>query len=441
MANECDRGRKQEQEAVRTTIVGGRPPGCGKSVGQIPRGIEVLVKKAAVDGDFRALLLWQRGGAAKTIGLELSAAENMMLSSVPAAQLQSIIDATTVPPGHMPAFLGKVAAVMLAALGIIQGGCDSREQARPAGIRPEDAGPRDNVAVSTRPTAPAENAKQDLPVVVAGAVVAPYTPPPSTRPANAPGDESPVVVFGATISRPEDLRTRGIRPLRPPTPPTTAPTTAPAKGPMPRGVAGIMPERPQGAGDGGANPRVQPIAGIISDRPQETVIRGLRADEPRRPPTTQPAIEQSPDHSGPGNTTVLGLMTDRPNVRGARADRPRPPSTQPAEPPWPGNVIVVGLIADRPSAIKGIRTDRPDTTTTQRTTPPTTQPSVQPVKPQPPMIIAGIMPAEPPQLSRGIRPDRPPAEKPTSRPVARSEPTPESRVMDGIRPDRPERSK
>ena len=49
--------RPQEQEAVRTTIVGGRPPGSGKSVGNIPRGIEVLVKKVfcnirpkAIDG-------------------------------------------------------------------------------------------------------------------------------------------------------------------------------------------------------------------------------------------------------------------------------------------------------------------------------------------------------------------------------------------------------
>jgi len=38
-----------EQEAVRTTIVGGRPPGSGQPVGRIPRGIEVLLKKAAVD--------------------------------------------------------------------------------------------------------------------------------------------------------------------------------------------------------------------------------------------------------------------------------------------------------------------------------------------------------------------------------------------------------
>jgi hypothetical protein len=34
--------RPREQEAVRMTIVGGRPSGSGQPVGDIPRGIEVL---------------------------------------------------------------------------------------------------------------------------------------------------------------------------------------------------------------------------------------------------------------------------------------------------------------------------------------------------------------------------------------------------------------
>ena len=61
-----------ECEAVRTTIVGGRPPGSGTSIGSIPRGIEVLVKKAAVDPAFRTLLLERRGQAAEAIGLVLA---------------------------------------------------------------------------------------------------------------------------------------------------------------------------------------------------------------------------------------------------------------------------------------------------------------------------------------------------------------------------------
>ena len=56
--------RPPEQEAVNTTIVGGRPPGCGKPVGEIPRGIEILVKKASVDEAFKELLLARRAEAA-----------------------------------------------------------------------------------------------------------------------------------------------------------------------------------------------------------------------------------------------------------------------------------------------------------------------------------------------------------------------------------------
>jgi len=109
--------RRQEQPAVKTTIVGGRPPGPGKAVGEIPRGIEVLVKKASVDADFKSLLLEKRAEAARDIGLELTPAEAMMLDAVPAAQLEAIIATTSVSPISRAAFLGKAAAVMLAALG------------------------------------------------------------------------------------------------------------------------------------------------------------------------------------------------------------------------------------------------------------------------------------------------------------------------------------
>jgi hypothetical protein len=110
--------RPIEQEAVRTTIVGGRPPGSGKPLGPIPRGIEVLVKKAAVDPEFKRLLIEKRGEAAREIGLALEPAETMMLAAAPAAQLEAIIDQTTVSPSLRPAFLGRAAAVMLAALGV-----------------------------------------------------------------------------------------------------------------------------------------------------------------------------------------------------------------------------------------------------------------------------------------------------------------------------------
>jgi len=85
------KGRLAEQEAVNTTIVGGRPPGCGRPVGPIPRGIEVLVKKAAVDAEFKQLLLEKRADAARDIDLRLEPA-------VAEAQLEAIIARTTVHP-------------------------------------------------------------------------------------------------------------------------------------------------------------------------------------------------------------------------------------------------------------------------------------------------------------------------------------------------------
>ena len=83
----------------------------------IPRGIEVLVKKASVHPAFRALLLERRAGAAKEIDLTLDPAEAAILDAIPAAQLEAIIARTTVDPVSRAAFLGKAAAVMIAALG------------------------------------------------------------------------------------------------------------------------------------------------------------------------------------------------------------------------------------------------------------------------------------------------------------------------------------
>jgi len=84
---------------------------------RIPKGIEVLVKKASVDPAFKALLLERRAGAAQEIGLELDVAETMMLAAVPAGQLEAIIARTDVPQEHRRAFLGHAAAAMLAAIG------------------------------------------------------------------------------------------------------------------------------------------------------------------------------------------------------------------------------------------------------------------------------------------------------------------------------------
>ena len=106
--------KPKEQEAVFTTIVGGRPPGSGTSIGNIPRGIEVLVKKASVDDDFRELLLEKRAEAAKEIDLQLDKNETYMLAAISREQLEKIIEHTKVSSEHKPVFLGKVGKAMLA---------------------------------------------------------------------------------------------------------------------------------------------------------------------------------------------------------------------------------------------------------------------------------------------------------------------------------------
>jgi hypothetical protein len=135
-----DPDRRVEHEAVRTTIVGGRPPGSGKDVGPIPRGIEVLVKKASIDPEFRSLLLEKRAAAAREIDLELAPAEAQMLDAVPAAQLETIIANTKVSEFSRAAFLGRAAAAMFAALGAgFAAGCDKPPPPPPppAGIAPD----------------------------------------------------------------------------------------------------------------------------------------------------------------------------------------------------------------------------------------------------------------------------------------------------------------
>jgi hypothetical protein len=128
--------RPGEPEAVRTTIVGGRPPGGGKGVSDVPRGVEVLVKKAAVDPTFKKILLEKRAAAAETIALKLEPAEAAMLDAAPLPQLEAIVANTKVSPKLRPAFLGYAAGVMLAALAAATSACDGPFDAT-LGSRPD----------------------------------------------------------------------------------------------------------------------------------------------------------------------------------------------------------------------------------------------------------------------------------------------------------------
>jgi hypothetical protein len=211
------RARDREQPAVRMTIVGGRPPGSARGLGAIPRGIEVLVKKASVDPAFKAILMEHRAAAAEVIGLVLAPEETAMLNLVPASQLQSIIANTKVDKLIMPAFLGKAAAVMLVALG--------------ASAAPAQVAAQNGARVTIQPaTAPAEPATQDAPPML---VAGDRADIPATQPAPPPRDvagltanpttqpTAPMVITGATADIP------ATQPANPPATQASQPTTLP----------------------------------------------------------------------------------------------------------------------------------------------------------------------------------------------------------------------
>jgi len=193
--------QENEKEAVRTTIVGGRPPGSGRSNATVPRGIEVLVKKAAVDSAFRELLFEQRGEAAAAIELELDPAESAVLNAIPREQLARIVGQTIVPLEQRRVFLGRIAATMLAVVGAYVAGC------KPAGIQPDGPEPK-----GIRPD----------------------------RPESAPTNVPPLSAAGI---QPEPAAARGIQPDRPKSNQTNPP---PAVRPLPDTAItqGTRPERP-----------------------------------------------------------------------------------------------------------------------------------------------------------------------------------------------------
>ena len=211
----------EEAEAVRTTIVGGRPPGSGQRVGDVPRGVEVLIKKAAVDAEFETLLLDKRAAAAEAIALSLDPAEEAMINVVPGGQLETIIANTKVSPALRPTFLGAAAAVMLAALGTATVGCNGSGPEPPVeGIRPDrpegteeraDEGDDDGEAQSE------EGLLDDFASVVPAIASAGGARPdlPDLPEAPEPDDGVQEAIQQKKVAKPEDHVTRGIKPDRP----------------------------------------------------------------------------------------------------------------------------------------------------------------------------------------------------------------------------------
>ncbi len=106
-----------------------------------PRGIEILVKKASVDTEFKYVLLAERSHAAYRIGLQLDPTEAEMLDTFPEIQLNKIIAETEVEPKLQPVFKGYSAIVMLAVVGAAVSGCIPAA----TGSRPDEPVDEDNV--------------------------------------------------------------------------------------------------------------------------------------------------------------------------------------------------------------------------------------------------------------------------------------------------------
>jgi len=249
-----DGKKPEEQPAVRTTIVGGRPPGSGRKIGAVPRGIEVLTKKASVDAAFRKLLLAQRSKAADVIGLTLEPAEAMMLDGVPAAQLEAIISATKVHPRNRAVFMGGAAVLMLAALGV----CALPMLARSRGIEPD----RPNAGDIAPPASQENDADGQTPEALAD------------EPVDAV-EVAPVQVAGLMSDKPQPKAPVPVEPIEP-TPPVTVlgvrPMPAEPKDEAPKPmipVAGIQPfkapppEQLQAPDD-----EIKPIRGTRPTRPE-----------------------------------------------------------------------------------------------------------------------------------------------------------------------------
>lgn len=205
--DESQRTTPPEGDTVRTTIVGGRPPERSRSHGAIPRGIEVLVKKASVDPEFHRRLLEERAEAAQAIDLDLTLAETLMLTKIPEAQLEAIIANTHVPDSQRRIFMGRVGAMMLTAIGagacrVLRGGTlGSRPEGTPQveGIRPDDP------TASDDPSPPEEDEDREQPP--------PSWPEEVVTRGSRPDDPSAWFGLGAD-SKP--MMTKGIRPDLPP---------------------------------------------------------------------------------------------------------------------------------------------------------------------------------------------------------------------------------
>jgi hypothetical protein len=159
-----------------------------------PRGVDVLIKKAAVDADFRQVLLKERDGAADRIGLVLEPGEIEILRAIPAKQLEAVVTSTKVPSGMLKAFRGYAAAAMLAIQGCIPVA---------GGARPDTPGTGPNDREEFPPTIDSPPTAETASTAAAAGTAGAAATAIDTQPIRGVRADDPI---------PKDTSTTGIRP-------------------------------------------------------------------------------------------------------------------------------------------------------------------------------------------------------------------------------------
>lgn len=145
-----------KKQVVKTTIVGGQPPGNERPLQEIPVGIEEVLAMAAVDDRFASSLYADRESAMAASGVSLTATEKMILSSIERPALAQMVSSfkTRLPvSSSRREFLKKSASAALLALvggGILSTAAQGALLQSSKGIRP-DRPPAPGGALADRP--------------------------------------------------------------------------------------------------------------------------------------------------------------------------------------------------------------------------------------------------------------------------------------------------
>lgn len=225
--------KSKKKKAVKTTIVGGQPPGNERDMQTIPTGIEELLAMAAVDDKFAAALIENREKAIASSGVQLTPTEKSVVVATSDEALRQMIGniENRIPARERRTFLKKSAAALLALVGggiVASAGLACNKEETVKGIRPD-------VPDQPGPQPACEGIRPDRP--------------------EKPEDNGSNTGSGSDY---DDTRpTRGVRPDRPPQIPDNGADTTP-----PPATKGIRPDRPR---------KIEPPAptGIRPDRPKK----------------------------------------------------------------------------------------------------------------------------------------------------------------------------